>query len=392
MAESAVELPQSVAQITLGDKRIYLVGAAHVSKQSVEDVRLTIETVRPDAVCIELCRSRYEAMIDKELWKKLSIFKIIRQRKSVFFLSQLIMGAFYRRLGERFGVQPGAEMLEAANQAERIGSELVLADRDIEVTLKRVWGYVGLWCKLKMLVHILASILFSEEIDEELVEKLKSKDQLESVLAEFTERFPQIRKRLIDERDIYLSQKIRDSAGSVIVAVVGAGHVPGIKRYIGQEHDIECLMGIPPRSVWPRVFKWALPAGIIAILVYGFFRAGAAHSVQNLFIWILVNGVLSALGAAAALGHPLTVASAFFGAPVTSLNPMIGAGWVAGLVQAWVRKPTVVDFEALPEATATIRGFWTNAVTKVLLVVCFANLGSAIGTYAALAWIASRTF
>jgi pheromone shutdown-related protein TraB len=173
--------------------------------------------------------------------------------------------------------------------------------------------------------------------------------------------------------------------------VVGAGHIAGIKNNIVSQQAVEELLEIPPKSVWPTVFKWAVPAAIIAIIVYGFFKGGAEHSLENILIWILVNGILSAAGAAAALGHPVTLASAFLSAPITSLNPMIGAGWVAGLVQAWIRKPTVEDFEMLSEATATLKGFWTNPVTKILLVAAFANLGSVLGTYLAAVWIASRT-
>ncbi len=391
MTEAVVDLPDSVSQIKIGEKEVYLVGTAHVSKRSVEDVKNTIEAVGPDAVCVELCRPRYEAMIDKELWRKLSIFKIVRQKKSVFFLAQLIMSAFYRRLGKRLGVQPGAEMLEAIQQAEQIGAKLVLADREIEITLKRVWGYVSFWSKLKMMVHLMASILFREEISEEFVEKIKTQDQLESILAEFGGRFPQVRRYLIDERDVFLSQKIREAEGERIVAVVGAGHVQGVKEQIHQEHCLDELMEVPAKSVWPMVFKWTLPAAILVLLVYGFFKDGAAHSIQNIYIWILVNGILSSLGAVCALAHPLTVVSAFLASPLTSLNPMIGAGWVAGFVQAWVVRPTVGDFEALPEATSTLRGFWSNPVTKILLVVVFANLGSVLGTYISGFWIASRT-
>jgi len=391
MDELAGQLPQSVALVQVDGKEVYLVGTAHVSKRSVEDVRATIEAVRPDAVCIELCAGRYEAMIDADLWRKMSIFKIIRQKKSVLFLAQLVMGAFYRRLGEKLGVQPGAEMLEAAKCARQVGSELVLADREIEITLKRVWGNVGFWCRMKMLVHILASIFFSEHIDEALVEKLKNKDQLESILAEFTERFPEVRRRLIDERDIFMSQKIRQVGGNKVVVVVGAGHVEGIKQNILCEQSVEELLEIPRKSVWPTLFKWAVPAAIIAIIIYGFFKNSPSHSMQNLYIWILVNGVFSAAAAAAALGHPVTVLSAFACAPVTSLNPMIGAGWVAGLVQAAIVRPTVEDFEMLSEATSSFKGFWKNPVTRILLVVAFANLGSVLGTYLAAAWIASRT-
>jgi len=384
-------LPDRVSHIKNENKDIFLVGTAHVSKESVNDVRKTIEEVQPDTVCIELCRGRYIALIQKDNWEKMDIFKVIKGKKAVFLLAQLIMTSFYRRLGEKLGIQPGAEMLEAARLAETTGAQLVLADRNVEITLKRVWGYLGFWNKLKLVIHVMLGILSKEEIDADTIENLKGKDQLESIMAEFAEKFPQIKRRLIDERDIYLAQKIRAAPGKTIVAVVGAGHVDGIKKHIGQEEPLDELLQVPPKSVTISLIKWGLPAAIIGLVVYGFFKEGAAHSVQNIYIWIFVNGLLSAAGAAIALAHPLTILSAFLGAPITSLNPMIAAGWIAGLVQAWISKPTVTDFENLPDAIATVKGFWTNPVTKILLIVALANLGSVLGTYFAGIWIAARS-
>jgi pheromone shutdown-related protein TraB len=384
-------LPERVSQVNVEGRDIYLVGTAHLSKESVEDVRSAIETMSPDTICIELCKSRHKALTQKDNWEKTDIFKIIKEKKAIFLLAQLIMNSFYRRLGEKLGIQPGAEMLEAIKLADATGTQLVLADRDVEITLKRVWGHLSFWNKFKLMIHLTVSIFSKEEIDTDTVEALKEKDQLESVLTEFTKKFPEIKKRLIDERDIYLAQKIRRAPGKKIVAVIGAGHVKGIKKHIGKDEPLDDLVRIPPKSIWPTIIKWAVPAAIVALITYGFFKEGAAHSVKNIYIWILVNGILSAAGAAAALAHPLTILSAFLGAPLTSLNPTIAAGWVAGIVQAWIKKPTVTDFEDLPNAISTVRGFWTNPVTKILLIVALANLGSVLGTYIAGIWIAARS-
>ena len=393
MTDTILELPESVSRLSLGGRQIYIVGTAHVSRESVEDVRRTIEAVRPDSVCVELCQGRYDALAKKDAWKKMNIFKIIRQKKTSLLLAQLIMGSFYRKLGQKLGVQPGAEMIEGATVAEETGAKLVLADREIQITLKRVWGYLGFWTKLKLAFHLMAGIVLAEdeEIDEELIEKIKKQDQLEAVLAEFAAKFPQIKRRLLDERDVYLSQKIREAPGATVVAVVGAGHVEGIKKEIQTAKPLDELMELPPKAIWPRVLKWAIPAVIIALIVWGFFKEGGAHTAKSIYIWVAINGGLSALGAMLALAHPLTILSAFLGAPVTSLNPMIGAGWVAALVQAWVKKPTVADFEDLPKATSTVKGFWKNPVTKILLVAALANLGSAIGTFVAGSWVAARS-
>jgi pheromone shutdown-related protein TraB len=384
-------LPERVSHVTVQDRDVYIIGTAHLSKESVEDVRSTIEKISPDTICVELCESRYKALTQRDNWEKTNIFKIIREKKAVFLLAQLLMSSFYRKLGEKLGIQPGAEMIEAIKLAKATNAQLVLADREIEITLKRVWGNLTFSNKFKLIIHIAASIFTKEEIDSSLIETLKEKDQLESVLAEFTEKFPQIKKRLIDERDIYLAQNIRLATGKKIVAVVGAGHVNGITKHIDKEESLDELVQMPPRSLWPTLFKWAVPAAIIAVITYGFFKQGAAHSIENIYIWILVNGVLSALGAALALAHPVTILSAFLAAPLTSLNPTIAAGWVAGIVQAWIKKPTVTDFENLPNAISTFKGFWTNPVTKILLIVALANLGSVFGTYIAGIWIAARS-
>jgi len=391
MSETKTALPGNVSHINLGDKDVYLVGTAHVSKESVGDVRTAIEQIKPDTVCVELCKSRYESMTNRAVWEKMDIFKVIKEKKTLVLLAQLVMSSFYRRLGEKLGIQPGAEMLEAINLAQQQNAQLVLADRDVQITLKRVWGYLGFWNKLKLMMHLTTGIFESGQINAELVEKIKKQDQLEAVMAEFAEKFPEIKRRLIDERDIFLAQKIRQASGQKVVAVVGAGHIEGISKHIGQDEPIDALLEIPPKSVWGGVFKWGIPAAIIAVLVYGFFNKGAAHSVQNIYIWVLVTGLLSALGAAAAFAHPLAIVSAFLAAPITTLHPLLAAGWFAGLAQAWIKRPTVGDFEGLHQSISTLKGFWTNPVTKILLITALSNLGSMLGSWVAGVWIAARS-
>jgi len=392
MADEGFGLPERVTHLSVNSKDVYLVGTAHISKESVEDVRTTIGTVKPDTVCIELCQGRYDALTQKDAWQKMNIFKIIRQKKAVLLLAQLILGAFYRKLGEQLGAVPGAEMLEAARLAGQTQAKLVLADRQVEITLRRVWGYLSLWHKFRLLMHLAMSICVPEKIDTEMINKMKQQDQLEAVLAEFAEKFPEIKKRLIDERDIYLAQQIRHCPGSKVVAVVGAGHTPGIQQHVGQDEPVDELLELPRKSIWPKIINWAIPAALIAVIIYGFFRKGAAHSVENIYIWVLVTGLLSAAGAAVALGHPLTIISAFFAAPLATLNPFVAAGWVAGLVEAWIHTPTVADFEDLPNATSTFKGWWKNPVLKILIVTALANLGSMTGAYIAGTWIVARSF
>ena len=386
------QLPERVTHVQLADNRdIYLVGTAHVSKESVDDVKQAVDAIHPDRICVELCKPRYQTLTQRDAWKKMDIFKVVRKKKSLMLLVQLIMSAFYRQLGKTLDVQPGAEMLEGVNLAKTKNIDLILADREIEITLKRVWGYMGFWTKAKLVNHLFCSLFTDESIDQDMVETLKQKDQLESIMAEFSEQFPEIKHRLIDERDIYLAQKIREAGGEKVVAVVGAGHCKGISEHILRDNDLTELETIPKKSWFPTLLKWGIPVLIIALFAYGLYTKGVEHFLKNLWIWLLGNGLFSAIGAIAAFAHPLAVLAAFFAAPFTSLNPLIGAGWVAGLVQAWIKRPTVDDFEDMSTAIESVKGFWTNPVTRTLLVVALANLGSVIGTYVSGFWIGIRT-
>lgn len=389
----AAGLPEHTRLLHDRGREIYLVGTAHVSLESVDDVRRTVEVVEPDTICVELCQARYQAFTRPDTWQKMDVFKVIREGKAVFLLSQLLMSAFYKRIGDRLGVRPGADMLEGVRLAHERDVELVLADRDVQVTLKRTWRGLGYWNKLKLIFVLLTNVVASPEIDKETVEDLKRQDRPGDVLLEFAKAFPAVKEVIIDERDVYLAQKIKQAEGERVVAVVGAGHVPGIVSAIRQEHALDPLETVPETSYWSRSVKWLVPSVIVAIIAYGFYSAGAAHSLESVSIWVLVNGVLAAVGAALALGHPVTVLAAFVAAPITSLNPTIAAGWVSGLVQAWVKKPTVADLEAMPEVvTAFPKGLWRNPVSRILLVVVFSNLGSTLGTFIGGSWIAARSF
>ena len=386
-------LPEQTTHVRVGAKDVYLVGTAHISRESVDDVRDTVNRVEPDTICVELCQARYQAFTQPDNWQKMNIFRIIKEGKAVFLLSQLVMTSFYKRLGDQLGVRPGAEMLEGITLAEERGARLVLVDRDVQVTLKRTWAKLNLWNKLKMFSLLIGNIFVVPEIDDKTVNDLKQQDQLEGVLETFSKSFPSIKESIIDERDVYLAQKIREVEGNRVVAVVGAGHVPGITREIQGDHALEKLEKIPEPSFWPKIFKWGLPLLIVVLIVYGFYQSGTRHSLESISIWVLVNGILAALGAALALGHPLTIVTAFVAAPITSLNPMIAAGWVSGLMQTWVKKPTVADLQAMPEVVANFpAGLWRNPVSRILLVVVFSNLGSTLGTFIGGGWIAARSF
>ena len=372
----------NVHEILLDGKKILLIGTAHISQSSVDEVNTVINQVNPDTVCIELCSSRYQAMLAKDQWKNMDIFKVIREGKSFLLFANLIMTAFQKRLGSRLGVKPGSEMFEAANVAEKLNSELVLADRDVKITLQRTWRGMRFWGKMKVLGQLLASLFIREEISKEEIEKLKESDALSEAMQMLAEQSPEMKRILIDERDQYMAEKIRQSMGKLIVAVVGAGHVKGLTAELENKHNLAELESVPPTGKAVAWLKWGIPALIIALIVYGFFTVDTDVSIEMIQRWFLINGTLSALGTAAAFGHPITIAVAFIAAPFTSLNPTIAAGWVAGLVEALLRKPQVRDFENLADDITHLKGFWQNNITRILLVVIFANLGSAIGTFA----------
>ena len=372
----------NVHEILLDGKRILLIGTAHISQSSVDEVNTVINQVNPDTVCIELCSSRYQAMLAKDQWKNMDIFKVIREGKSFLLFANLIMTAFQKRLGSRLGVKPGSEMFEAANVAEKLNSELVLADRDVKITLQRTWRGMKFWGKMKVLGQLLASLFIREEISKEEIEKLKESDALSEAMKMLAEQSPEMKRILIDERDQYMAEKIRQSMGKLVVAVVGAGHVKGLTAELENKHNLAELESVPPTGKAVAWIKWGIPALIIALIVYGFFTVDTDVSIEMIQRWFLINGTLSALGTAAAFGHPITIVTAFVAAPFTSLNPTIAAGWVAGLVEALLRKPQVRDFENLADDITHLRGFWQNNITRILLVVIFANLGSAIGTFA----------
>jgi pheromone shutdown-related protein TraB len=365
-------------------KQVTLVGTAHVSKDSVDLVKAVIDDVQPDTVCVELCESRANTIRQKDRWQEMDIIKVIKEKKAFLLLSNLMLASFQKRIANRLEVAPGQEMIQAMMSAELAGAAVHLADRDIRTTLSRTWRGMGLWGKIKLIFQLLLSMGEVDEISEADVEKMKRQDMLASILDEVGKSMPQIRTTLIDERDRYLTEKIRTAPGQSIVAVVGAGHVPGIKQYWDQPIDLQSLETLPPKGSLSGFLKWFLPFSICTLIIYGFFRGGAAAGTDMLTWWVLANGILAGLGAVIALGHPLTVMSSILAAPLTSLNPMIAAGWVSGLVEAFSRKPKVKDFECLPSDILSVKGFWRNKVTRILLVVVFTNLGSAAGTFLAI--------
>jgi len=370
---------KDIHHISLEGKDIYLIGTAHVSKTSADTVKEFIEEEKPDSVCVELCPSRFQSITNPDKWKEMDIITIIKQKKALLLLVNLILSAFQKRLARQLGIRPGQEMIQAIQSAKDNNINLVLADRDIQVTFTRIWKKLSLFGKLRLFFMLLLSIFNQEEISEEEIEKLKSEDMLTAALQDLATSFPRLKNTLIDERDQYLAEKIKNSPGSKIIAVVGAGHVPGIKKEIYNNHNLKKLTYIPKSAKWTKWLLWAIPIAII-VMIISTFRISTVSGFNQILQWLIWNGSLAALGTLIAAGHPFSILTAFFVAPISSLNPLLAAGWFAGIVEAMVRKPKVDDFEKLGDIT-TFGDFFRNRVTKILLIVALANLGSSLGTF-----------
>jgi pheromone shutdown-related protein TraB len=381
------EIEPNVDLIEVDGRSFYIVGTAHVSEHSADLVEKTIRDKNPDTVCLELCQARYDALSNPETWKQTDIFSVIKTGRAYVLMAQLALSTFQKQLAKEFHIRPGEEMHRAMSICEETGTKIALVDRDVRITLKRAWAKAGFWSLMKMLFSVMLSMFNAKEITQQDIEKLKQSDELTLVINEFSGAMPGIKTALIDERDEYLASKILASPGQTIVAVVGAAHVPGIKRVFGSPIDIEKLEELPPPKKVFKIIGWGIPVVIGSLIIAGFIISGRETSEQMVIAWVLANGIAASIGTIIALAHPLTILTAFFAAPITSLNPTIAAGWVCGLVEAYLRKPRVMDLENIADDMTTVRGIWGNRVVKILLVVVLANLGSSIGTFIGFGWV-----
>lgn len=368
-------------KLTYEDKEIILLGTAHVSRESADLVERVISEEKPETVCVELCQSRYQAIKQKDKWQNTDLIKVIKEKKAFLLLSNLILSSFQKAIGKKLGIRPGEEMIRAISSAEGVGAHIHLVDREIRTTLLRVWRRMRFRDKFRLFYQLIGSFGGMEDLTEEAVEEMKKKDILNTLLDEMGKSQPLLKEVLIDERDRYLSQMIKTAPGKRIVAVVGAGHVPGIKASLHVSINLKPLDEVPPEGKMAGVFKWGIPGLIVALFIGGFFFSGTAATMDMVKYWIFTTAIMSGIGAAVSFAHPVTILSAALVAPVTTIHPLIAAGWIAGLVEVFMGKPKVRDFEALPEDILSVRGFWRNKITRVLLVVVFTNIGASIGTF-----------
>jgi pheromone shutdown-related protein TraB len=366
-----------------GDREIFVVGTAHVSRESVDLVREAIDELRPDAVAIELDPKRFEALSRPDRFEALDLREVIRTRQLATLGLNLALASYQRSLGVALGVKPGAELLEAARCAEAAGIPVALCDRDVRITLRRAWRALSFWKRMMLMASFSAAIFEREELSEEDLRELRRTDVLSRLLSEMGQAFPGLKLVLIDERDAYLAERIRETEGRRIVAVVGAGHVEGIVRALEREEriDLAALSTIPGPSRWTHILGWGIPAVLVLSLFWIGVRDGGAVAGENVAFFALATGLPSAAGTLLALGHPATVLSALLLAPLTALSPLIGIGHVTALVQSWMRPPFVRELSSALEDIGTASGLWRNRLLRVLLVFTLSTLGGIIGTW-----------
>jgi len=377
------DYPEEVRIVRRGGREFVLVGTAHVSRESTDLVRRVIETERPDRVCVELDEPRHQALSQRTRWENMNLRQIIRRKQLPTLLANLLLGSYQKKIGQRLGVIPGAELLEATVVADDLEIPYSLCDRNIRVTMLRAWRSMSLLQKWKLLAAMLASLLTDDEISEEDLRRLRDTDVLSELLDGLARGLPTLKRVLVDERDTYLAEMIRRADGAHIVAVIGAGHLDGVTRLLEQDgaSDVESINEIPKTApVWKYV-GWGIPALIVSGLLAVAWTKGAPVAGQNLVYWILANGIPSGLGAVLALAHPLTIVIAFLCAPLTSLTPVIGAGYVTAFVQAYLQPPLVRDFQTALDDASVMRRWWSNRLLKVFLAFLFPTIGSVIGTY-----------
>ncbi|WP_457549219.1 TraB/GumN family protein [Archaeoglobus sp.] len=355
---------------------IYIVGTAHVLKESVEEVCRVIEEVKPDAVAVELCPKRYNALINNI--QSISLSDVLKGGNISLALLQIVLAYFQRKIGEETGVKPGEEMLTAIKKAKEIGADVLLIDRDIAITFQRLWQKMSFFEKLKFGWNILKGMFGGEEVEDVM-------NNVDSLVEEFRKVSPKAGEVLIDERDAYMTYNIIKASENYdkIVVVVGAGHKKGIESYLKNPEKIppiEKLLEVKKsRFSVSKAIGWILSALIVGTFAYILTKLGSEMALKAFMYWFLINGFLSALGATLALAHPLSILVAFLCAWLTSVNPLIGAGWVSGYVELRMRKPSVEDIVDLLNASS-LKDLWRNKAFRVLLVAALTNIGSMIGT------------
>ena len=376
--------------------QVLLVGTAHVSQSSVEEVASIIENESPDRVCIELDASRMASKTKKNSWEDMDIRKVFKEKKGFLLLANTALASFQRRLGAQTGANPGDEILGAAKLAEEKDIPVSLCDRDIQTTFRRAWAKSSLWNKCKLLATLISAAFSNEEISPEELEELKKQETLEGMLNEVAKELPSVKEVLIDERDTYLASKIYAAPGEKKLAVIGAGHTKGVLatfEKLEEGADVvptDELDTVPQAGGLGKAAGYIIPALIVVLILVGIFANGWNQGLMTFLYWILVNAACTLVATAAAAAHPLNVLLCSVTAPFFALNPVLGVGMFGGIFEATFRKPKVRDFQNLNDDAMTLKGWYRNRILHCLLVFFFSSLGSMLGTFVAFPLLIAR--
>ncbi|SHK62536.1 pheromone shutdown-related protein TraB [Fibrobacter sp. UWH4] len=378
----AMNEKSDIYRIKKDDREFVLIGTAHISQVSKDLVRATIEAEAPDTVCVELDEGRLKSIKEPDRWKKTDLKQVIKNKQLGTLIANLVLGSYQKRMGAQTGVKPGSELKEAVDCAEGRGAELVLADRDIKITLRRTWACTPWYRKLSLLGGLFASIFDKTEVSEEDLAKIKEQDALSAMMQDFGKSFPEVKQVLIDERDQFLASKIKNAPGKKIVAVVGAGHMNGIAKIIEEDRELpsEESISVIPKSapIW-KIIGWVIPVAIIASIIAVGVHAGFEKAGELSLQWAMLTGGGAMLGTVIAGGHPVTILVALVAAPFTGLTPLIGVGFFTALTQVYMRPPRVSEMETLADDIWQVRRWWKNRVTRVILCFLCPGIPAIIG-------------
>lgn len=383
---------ENVTRVEYEGREFYVIGTAHISQHSVDEVTRTILELRPDTVCVELDQTRHDGLIDDSGWRRLDIGRAISEKRVLFLLVSLALSAYQKRMGDKLGVRPGAELLAAVTAAREVGALLVLADRDVQVTLKRAWRGLSAKEKLQLLGLGAAPVggeTLAEELTAERVEQLKDRKTMTDMLAEMAKALPGIKRPLIDERDLYLISSLREAPGKRVVSVVGAGHVPGMLANLRTPVDRSELEQVPPPSAVSQALRWLIPALVLTTFWIGYSRQSLPGLQALLTAWAYSNSVAVLVLLLLARANPLTLIVASALAPLLGLDPTKSASKVAGLLELRLRRPTDQDKQGVKSDILSLRGFYSNRFTRVAWVSVLAGLGSTLGSWVGLVWMLS---
>lgn len=375
-------------RVELDGREITIIGTAHVSQQSVEEVRTAIMELAPDTVCVELDQGRYEALLDTDRFRNLNLKQILLKRRVWFTLASLMLAAYQKKIGDRLGVRPGAEQLAAIECSRAVGAQIVLADRNIQTTLRRTWANISDASRAQLILSLVAAPLATADVSADQVESLKGRDAISEMLNELSQQVPGLKEPLIDERDQYLADSISNAGGQRIIAVVGAGHVQGILSNLGKAVDRSQLEKVPPRSLYQRVARYGLPILVAALFFVTTRNSAASGMVGHLLrVWVLCTGIGCSALAVLGRAHPLTVGVAALTAPWAVLIPHVGAGMLPSLTENALVRPSSDHRAAILQDVGTLRSALRNPASRVLLLFAMTSLGALIGAMIGVVWL-----